>query len=148
MFEDIVDATKAHKNNDRLDWHLFNISHHCSYTALGPEKGEKETKPTQKVEELLLHGKEDAYMVSSSDPIPDDKEAYRQEQPPHIQARNTYERYLEKINGLKFLITMEQPITLRPRPIVFEISGKGLRRKGKSMTGAAVAVSSVTPRAG
>lgn len=148
VFEDIVDATKAHKNDERLDWHLFNIAHHCSYTALAPEKGEKETAPTPKVEELLQHGQADAYMVSSSRPIPDDKEAYDQEQPPHIQARKGYEKYLRMVKGRKFLVTMEEPNASHPAPIEFEISAQGLRLGGRGLAGAAALVSSVAPRAG
>jgi len=148
VFEDIVDATKAHKNDERLSWHLFNIAHHCSYTALAAEKGEKETVPTPKVEEFLLHGQADAYMVSSSRPIPDDKEAYDEEQPPHIQAKNAYEKYLKKVKGRKFLVTMEEPNASHPAPIEFEITAQGLRLGGKGLTGAAAVVSSVTPRAG
>jgi len=148
VFEDVVSITKYHKHDDRLDWHLFNIAHHCSYRALAPEKGERETTPTPKVKELLKHGKPDAYMVSSSNPISDDAAAYKQEQPPHIQARKAYERHLDEVGGRKFLVTMEEPNGFHPEPIEFEINEKGLRRAGKDRTGAAVAVGSVTPRAG
>jgi hypothetical protein len=147
-FEDIVDATRAHKNDDRLDWHLFNIAHHCSYTALGPDKGEKETKPTPKIEELLRHGKADAYMVSSSRPISDDKEAYKEDQPPHIQARKTYEKYLKEVEGRKLLVTMEEPNASHPAPIEFEITGQGLRLGSEAVKGAAAIITSYTPRAG
>jgi hypothetical protein len=147
-FEDIVDATKAHKNDQRLDWHLFKNAHHCSYTALGPDKGDKETEPTPKVEELLRHGKSDAYMVSSSTPISDDKEAYKEEQPPHIQARKTYEKYLKEVKGRKLLVTMEEPNASHPAPIEFEITGQGLRLSSESVKGAAAIISSYTPRAG
>ena len=148
VFEDIVDATKAHKNEERLDWHLFNIAHHCSYTALAAEKGEKETAPTPKVEELLLHGQADAYMVSSSRPIPDDGQAYDQEQPPHIQARKAYERYLKEVRGRSFLVTMEEPNANKPEPITFEVGSGGVTCKRSSFIGAPAIVSSRPPRAG
>lgn len=147
-FEDIVDATKWHKNDDRLDWDLFNIAHHCSYLALAPDKGEKETEPTAKVKELLEHGKTDAYIVSSSQPIPDDKEAYKQTQPPHIQARKTYEKYLEQVGGRDFLVTMEEPTASKPEVLEFEIGGQGLRLADKAVKGAAAVVTSYKPRAG
>lgn len=148
VFEDVVTTTKYHKRDDQLDWHLFNIAHHCSYRALAPEKGEKETIPTPKVKELLKHGKPDAYMVSSSNPISADAEAYKQDQPPHIQARKAYERHLDEVGGRKLLVTMEEPNGFHPEPIEFEITERGLRRAGKDRSGAAVAVGSVTPRAG
>lgn len=150
ILEDMVDATKRHKNDDRLNWNLFNIPHHCSYKALAPEgqKGDRETIPTEKVKELLRHGQPDAYIVSSSKPISDDAEAYKQEQPPHIQARNAYERYLKEVGGRKFLVTMSEPNGFNPEPIKFEIDAKGLRRVMKSSSGSRVAVVSVPPRAG
>lgn len=147
-FEDIVDATKWHKNDDRLDWHLFNIAHHCSYLALGPDKGDKETEPTAKVKELLQHGKADAYIVSSSAPIPDDREAYKQTQPPHIQARKTYEKYLDEVEGRDFLVTMEEPTASKPEVLEFEIGNQGLRLTDKALKGAAAVVTSYKPRAG
>lgn len=149
VLEDIVDITKYHKNEDRLDWDLFNIPHHCSAFALSPDKGEKETIPTKKVEELLLHSQAEAYIVSSSNPIlPDTADAYKQGQPPHIQAKKAYVKYLEKAKGRKFLVTMEEPNTTNPEPIIFEISGKGCRLIGKAVSGAAAIISSWAPRAG
>jgi hypothetical protein len=147
-FEDIVEATKWHKNDERLDWHLFNIAHHCSYLALGPEKGEKETKPTDNVKDLLKHGQKEAYIVSSSNPIPDDRAAYKQTQPPHIQARNTYEKHLEEVGGRDFLVTMEEPNTHKPQVLEFEISGQGLRLADKAVKGAAAIITTHKPRAG
>ena len=131
-----------------MDWDLFNIPHHCSYRALSPEKGDKETEPTEDVEQLLLHGQSDAYMVSSSEPIQDTQEAYKQEQPPHIQAKKAYVRYLKEVKGRKLLVTMEEPNTKKPEPIVFEITGSGCRLLAKTITGATSIITSPAPRAG
>jgi hypothetical protein len=147
VLDDIVAITKYHKNDHRLDWDLYNIPHHCSYLALGPEKGNDSTKPTDGVAELLGHGRKDGYIVSSSDPIENDKAAYEREQPPHIQARNTYVERLEKAGGRRFLVTMEEPSVLRPQPIVFEITGSG-GKLALTRSGTAAIVSSPTPRAG
>lgn len=147
VLEDIVKKSKAHRNEDRLQWDLYNIPHHCSYLALSDEKGEKETTPRPLIEELLLKGKEEAYMVSSSKPIPDTKEAYKEVQPPHIQARNAYERYLEKVKGREFLVTMEEPNGYKPEPLTFEIEKGGIKWQ-EVAAGAAAAVSTVAPRAG
>lgn len=148
VIEDIVSISQYHKRDDRLDWDIFNIPHHCSLKVLGPEKGDKETVPTDKVEKLLLHGQAGAFLVSSSNPIPDDKDSYTQDQPPHIQAKNTYKKYLDKVDGSDLLVTMEEPNGYKPEPIVFEISGKGCRRRIASIAGAAGIISSVAPRAG
>lgn len=147
VLEDIVNITQYHKNDDRLDWDLFNIPHHCSAYALSPEKGERETVPTPKVQELLLHGQHDAYIVSSSDPIPDTADAHTQDMPPHIQAKKAYVKYLNQVGGRKFLVTMEEPNTRAPEPIVFEISGLGCRLT-RVASGAAAIITSVPPRAG
>ena len=145
--EDIVRATRWHKNDDRLCWDLFNIPHHCSYLGLSDDKGAQETEPKPLVKDLLLQGKRDASIVSCSNPIPDEKEAYEQMQPPHIQARKAYERHRREVGGRKFLVTMEEPNARRPEPIVFEVGPQG-GSKRRSVTGAAAVISSTPPRAG
>ena len=115
--------------NETLEWDIFNIPHHCSYKALAAEKvdkklsegGERKTKPTDKVAELLNKGKVSSYMISSSNPIEEED----QDQPPHIEAKRCYEDYINKVNGAQFLVTMEYPNKTKPKPIVFEISNKG-----------------------
>lgn len=148
--EDVVNTTRYHKNDDRLAWNLFNIPHHCSYLALNEEgqKGERETEPKPLVKQLLLQGKPDSYIVSCSKPVIDKKESYDQIQPPHIQARNTYERYLKEVRGRKFLVTMEEPNANKPEPITFEVTFAGVTWKRSTSVGAAAVASSSPPRAG
>lgn len=148
--EDIVRITKYHKNEGRLAWDLYNIPHHCSYLALNEEgqKGDKETVPKPLIKELLLQGKRDAYIVSCSKPIPDTKESYKEFQPPHIQARNTYEHYLKEVGGRKFLATMEEPNANKPEPITFEIGRGGVTWKRSISIGAPAIITSSPPRAG
>jgi hypothetical protein len=146
--EEIVSITKYHKNEDRLTWDLFNVPHHCSYKALSDEKGEQETEPKPLVKELLEMGNSDAYEVSSSRPIVNNKEGREQIQPPHIQARKTYERYLKSTNGRKFLVTMEEPNANKPEPLIFEITADGITWKRSGAVGASAIVTSAPPRAG
>lgn len=148
VLEEIVDVTKYHGNDDRLAWNLYNIPHHCSYLALSDDKGESETTPKPKVQELLLKGKPDAYMVSSSKPIIDIKESYDQIQPPHIQAKKAYERYLRNITGRKFLVTMQEPNANKPEPLVFEITSSGVSWLKGLVGGAPSIITSRPPRAG
>jgi hypothetical protein len=146
VLEDIVEITKKHGNEGRLKWDLFNNPHHCSHHALNPEKGDYETIPLPLVEELLLYGQTGAYIVSSSHPITDSKEAYEQKLPPHIQAKNCYQKYLKQVNGRRFLVTMEEPNTQNPEPIEFKISSGGLSLSGsRSMNSL---ITTPTPRAG
>jgi len=148
VLEDIVRTTRYHKNDDRLEWNLYNIPHHCSYLSLSDDKGEKETEPKPLVAELLRQGRTDAYIACSSNPIPDLKESYSQEQPPHIQARKAYERYLDGVGGRRFLVTMEEPNANKPEPLLFEITGGGVSWKRSASIGAPAIVTSRPPRAG
>jgi hypothetical protein len=146
--EQIVQITLDHKNEDRLAWNLFNIPHHCSYKALSDEKGERETDPKPLVKKLLQMGKPEAYMVSSSNPIPDKKESYKSEQPPHIQARKAYEKFLADVGGRQFLVTMEKPDEERPQPLRFEVSKGGITWQRSRALGATLIANSRPPRAG
>jgi hypothetical protein len=146
--EDIVRITKWHKNDDRLAWDLLNIPHHCSYLSLSDVKGEKETEPKPLVKELLLAGKQDSYIVSCSKPVVDVKESYDQIQPPHIQARKAYERYLKEVKGRKFLVTMEEPNATKPEPLVFDVTAGGVSWTKMALIGAPAIVASRPSRAG
>lgn len=149
VLEEIVKITKSRKREDRLKWDLFNIPHHCSYKALNDEKGAKETIPKPLVKDLLLYGKESAYVLCSSNPIDDSKEAEEQKQPPHIQAQKCYQRYLKAVNGAKFLVTMEEPNKDKPEPIIFTIDSDGMVLKGPKLGPAlTIITSSPAPRAG
>jgi hypothetical protein len=149
VLEDIVAATKYHENIGRLEWDIYSLPHHCSYRTLSDDKGDTETIPKPLIKELLLLGKENAYIVSSSNPIEDTKEGREQKQPPHIQAKKCYERYLKEVDGAKFLVTMEEPNTTKPEPIIFEIDNNGISRGGKIFgSGISIITSKPAPRAG
>jgi len=148
VLEDIVRITQWHKNEDRLEWHLFNIPHHCSHHALNSEKGERETVPLPLVKELLMYGQTGAYIISSSKPIPDTREAYQQKLPPHIQARKCYERYLRQVSGRRLVVTMEEPNERKPQPLEFDITSGGVSLNTTVNSGVNIIVSSPAPRAG
>lgn len=148
VLEDVVQATKYHNNMGRLAWDLYNIPHHCSYLALSDDKGDTETTPKPLIKELLLQGKQGAYLVSSSDPILDTKEGREQQQPPHVQAKKCYERYLRGVGGARFLVTMEEPNAMKPEPIEFKVDSSGISLERKLTSAAAVITSSRAPRAG
>ncbi len=148
VLEDIISITQYHNREDRLEWDLFNIPHHCSYKALNKDKGDKETEPTEKIKELLELGRLNSYLVSSSKPIEDSKEAYNQEQPPHIQAQKCYKKYLKKVNGAALLVTMEEPKRDKPEPLIFKIEGRGISLDSKTAAAAAVITNTPAKRAG
>lgn len=148
VLDDIVSATKAHENMDRLAWDLYNIPHHCSYKALSEEKGEVETTPEAGAKEILLAGKKGGYLVSSSYPILDTKEGRERTQPPHIQAKNCYETYRKRTDGAKFLVTMEEPNGTKPEPLEFTVNDQGLSLTRAGNSAAAMLTSNPAPRAG
>jgi hypothetical protein len=148
VLHDIVYTTMQHGNEERLKWDLFNIPHHCSYKALGSEKGNLMTDAAPLVAQLLLHGQKGAYLVSSSKPIDVTPEAYTQVQPPHVQAKKCYEQYLKVVGGRKFLVTMEEPSISKPEPLEFQITSGGLHLNPYRNSGVGIIVSSPAPRAG
>ncbi|RLA54510.1 MAG: hypothetical protein DRR42_01635 [Gammaproteobacteria bacterium] len=151
VLADIVNITEAHGREDRLAWNLYSVPHHCSYLALAPdgEKGDTKTTPIEEVRRLLGYGKKNGYIVCSSKPIGSDKEAYEQIQPPHVQSKNTYEESLKEVSGRKFLVTMEEPNRIHPKPLEFKITAGGLSLSTTGAVAATTAAASSTPaRAG
>ncbi|STX39579.1 hypothetical protein [Legionella feeleii] len=151
VLDEIVSVSEYHGNEDRLKWDLINVPHHCSAFSLNTEKGVYETQPTEGVRKLLLHGRKEAYMISSSNPIPDNNDAYTQIQPPHIQAKKCYESHLKQVGGRKMFVTMEYPTIAAPKPIKFEISSYGCRIDNSNIqasTGISSVITSPANRAG
>jgi hypothetical protein len=148
IWASIVKVTKYHKREDRLHWNIFKLPHHCSYLALGPEKGEDETVPIAAVKWLFeTQSQQGCFVVSTSDPIP----SKDTDQPPHRQAANYYKGVMADRDG-DFIVTMEHPSADAAEPIVFEIGQDGVtyRQLGSSGTGrgrlaAAIAAARGTP---
>ncbi|HUT28856.1 MAG TPA: hypothetical protein VMX13_03605 [Sedimentisphaerales bacterium] len=133
IWDKLIEITESHGNERRLEWDIFKISHHCSYTALNQDdKGRTKTEPTENIKRMFEKGDGKSYLVSSSWPIDDESE------PPHKQAAN----YYDGLDG-ELLVTMEQPNRRSPKPIVFEISNLGHR---KLLLGASAAVSTIASR--
>jgi hypothetical protein len=144
---DIVYITTKKGNDERLDWDLFRISHHCSYTALSDEKGEEETVPRAEVASLFERGSDNCLLVSSSYPIPTDDT----EQPPHRQAAAYYQRIArERGDERNFVVTMEWPSSDRPRPVIVKTSQYGfvLEKDPGTMGGVAAVIRRPSQRVG
>ncbi len=145
---DIVQVTKAHSNEDRLLWDLMKLFHHCSYLALGPERGTNETKAVPEVKWLFeTQGRDDGVIVSTSWPIPakgskEDKDI----QPPHRQAANHHRRVVKQLDG-QFTVTMEEPSKTKPRSFGYEITAFGVAAIISAPMVSAYAAAD-TPRAG
>ena len=141
---DIVNITLAHNRAHRLDWDLFKLPHHCSYTALSSEKGKDKTEPVGEVKWLFEQGKYRGVIVSTSKPIPKDDE---DDLPPHRQAANYYRERAADISG-EFIVTMEHPQESKPEPLVITIGGGGAAIRKTITGGAATVISRRAPRAG
>jgi hypothetical protein len=147
--EQIVTTTKRHKREERLLWDIFKIPHHCSYTAVGPDKGEDETKPTDEVKWLCeSRGSERSTIMSTSWSIPakgsdQDKDV----QPPHRQAAAYYKRVAANKDG-QFKVTMDLPSASKPKPTTIEITERGARLLTVSAAVGAASVVSTPARAG
>jgi len=125
QLDEIVRVTKLKKNEARLEWDIYDIPHHCSYTAIGPEKGKDKTTPTDNVKWLHEQGQSGGILVSSSKPIPTDDS---DNQPPHRQAAAYYRDVANDVDG-EFVVTMEHPKKAAPEPLVIEVTDKGAALK-------------------
>ena len=148
--DDIVRITEYHDNNSdgdrakRLRWDLTHLPHHTSYKSLGPEKGENQTEPVERVERLYEeYGNERGRMISTSKPIKNEETT----QPPHHQAASYYESVAEALDG-EYLVTMEHPSKKNPKPLVIEIGSSGASVKKVLGSGVGVIGNTPSPRAG
>jgi hypothetical protein len=142
---DIVDVTRAKQRDERLECDVIKLWHHCSYTAIGPEKGEEKTEPVEQVKWLFEEKlQQNAIIVSTSKPIPSDD---GDPQPPHRQAASYYRDCVAAVGG-EFKVTMEHPNGFKPEPLVIEIDSSKARIRKRFVSGAAAAVTSRAPRAG
>ncbi|MDP8238822.1 MAG: hypothetical protein P9X24_07015 [Candidatus Hatepunaea meridiana] len=120
ILSEVVSITKAKKREERLQWDIFDIPHHCSYLALSSEKGKKITMPVPDVKWLLDQGNDRCLMISSSKIITNEDTT----QPPHMQAAECYRTAANSSEG-EFIVTMEHPNTSNPEPIVITIGKEG-----------------------
>jgi hypothetical protein len=146
---EIVNITKFHRHEDRLEWDVFKLSHHCSYTGIGPERGTEKTEPTEETKWLYEEkGLSRAIMVSTSWPIPvkgpkEDESV----QPPHRQAHAYHQSHTDKRSG-KLKVTMEHPKQSAPERLIIEIDGTKARLVENFLGGVSVITSRPAPRAG
>jgi beta-lactamase superfamily II metal-dependent hydrolase len=142
---DIVNITKYYRNEHRLQWDILHVSHHSSYTAIGPNKGEEETEPNPEVKWLIEDQSNDkCRIISPSLPII----SIDTVQPPHRQAANYYKRIVNEKKGY-YYVTMEHPSTRAPEELSFEIDAFNcMSLKLKETGNATFPFFAPTPRAG
>lgn len=143
VLSEIVRITKYHGRDERLEWDVFKLPHHCSYGVLAAEKGKEETVPDAEVNELFEKGTTGCIIVSPSRVIPDEDT----DQPPHRQAAAYYRKQTKKKQG-QFLVTMEYPTRSAPEPLVINITSLGPQLDRKARTAATAFAGATAPRAG
>jgi hypothetical protein len=124
VWSDIVKVTRHFGNDHRLAWDIFHISHHCSYTALGSDKGVDETVPNDNVKWLFeTMGSQRSWLISPSWSILITDEI----QPPHKQAAAYYRR-IKNLKQGEFKVTMDHPKQSNPEPLTYIIDSLSCTR--------------------
>jgi hypothetical protein len=143
VWQDVVGVSEANENETRLDWDIFKVAHHCSYSALAGEAGMGQTVPIDEVKRLFERGVSGGILVASCNPINCDAT------PPHPEAAAYYAAVTASIDG-EWLVTMEYPDEESPKPIVIHIGEDGVSvdRASKRWSGAAAVVGASSPRFG
>jgi hypothetical protein len=145
VLSDIVKNTRKHKRDERLEWDVFELPHHCSYLSLGPDKGKDKTEPVPDVKWLFeVQAHPNAVAVATSKAIPPNDDDI---QPPHRQAANYY-RDTAQDRGGEFKVTMEHPKVSAPEPLVINIDRHKATIEKRAPTIAAAVISRPAPRAG
>jgi hypothetical protein len=147
---DIVMTTKKHKREERLEWDIFKLPHHCSYKTIGPERGRDKTVPEADVKVLFEEkSNEGCIIVSPNKPIPiKGTEEDNADQPPHRQAKNYYVEDVVNPKDGEFRVTMEHPSVSHPQPLVIEIRSSGASLLKRISVGAPAVTTRPAPRAG
>lgn len=145
IWEEIQDQSKAHGNEDKLDFDIFIAPHHCSWTYFNdvPYKKGETDEPVESSKDLIKdHKMTGAVIIASSKQIKDDDD-----NPPHYPAK---EEYVKLIGLDKFISLAEEPDSKNPKPVVYEVTSTGFQRKDKNQqkgsAGAAIGSSGTTGR--
>lgn len=118
-WDQVLQKSKDHENEDRLEWNIFQSPHHCSWSFFNdvPYENDENKEPKESSLEILDYQLETAYIVASSKKVLSEKP-----NPPHQAAKD---EYLGKLGSEEsFLNTGVYPEENEPKPIIFEI-GKG-----------------------
>jgi len=130
----IVKSTIRHGNEDRLEWDLLKLFHHCSYKALNVnDRGVDKTTPVSEVAWLIEEqGQDRSIIVSSSKQIPTRGSKEDDKQPPHRQAAAYYRPIQTKRKG-DFVVTMDKP--KKPAKISITAFGASLALSSPAVAG-------------
>lgn len=141
VWEQILEKSKKHNNEDKLKWDLFLAPHHCSWTFFNDTPYKDNKMPKDYALEFLDYRNENAHIVASSAKIINDDN-----NPPCYQAKLEYEK---KVGDIKFKNTAMHKDEKAPKPLVYTITeDDGLMLQKTTAAAAATILSSSAPRAG
>lgn len=141
-----TDCTAMEKIRDRsddedLEYDLLMASHHSSWTFFSTESTEK-GEASKKVLEFLDKKRDGAWVISSSRT---QAAAKKDVLPPHERAVKEYKK---KVGDDHFLVTQEHPNEREPKPIIFDITSRGVKQRTRQESSVSVVVSRESPRLG
>lgn len=129
-----------HKNDSsKLEYDVLLTPHHCSWHSLSYDswKDCKDPKINNNARSALAQANSDATLISSSNPIKDDKN-----DPPCWGAKKEYEKIANNAGSHgKFLCLEEYPDEKEPEPYEIEIHQEGHKRPGKKALASAAIIS-------
>ena len=141
VWEQILDKSKSHNNEDKLNWDLFLAPHHCSWTFFNDTPYKDNKTPQDYALEFLDYNNKNAQIIASSTKILDNDK-----NPPCYEAK---QEYVKKVGDSKFKNTAEHKNEKAPEPLVYTITeDDGLMLLKSSTAAATTILSSSTPRAG
>lgn len=144
LLQDIVNITQYHGNEERLEWDVFKLPHHCSYKSLAEEKGTDKTVPVDEVKWLFEEqGQKGGIIISTSNPIPSEET----KQPPHMQAAKYYKDMISEHDG-EFIVTMEHPKVSAPEQLTIEVTESKARVLKQAAKASITIISQTSPKAG
>jgi hypothetical protein len=139
----IFETTEAHEGNIQfLYWDATLAPHHCSKKAMfWKDEGEDEESFRKDIMDLFeKYRKDGAIIVASANADFTDEDG---DNPPHGKARRKYEAIVDAGN---FICTHEHPDEENPKPIVLEVTGDGLTKRGLSASAGLASVASAVDR--
>ncbi len=126
------------RHANRMEWLSYDLMlapHHCSWHSLSHDSWSKcdNPKASEAAKSALGQANSGAVIVSSSNPIKDDKS-----DPPCFGAKQEYKKILTPKNG-QFYCTGEHPTESKPEPLEFNLTALGVQKAARTAKGKASA---------
>lgn len=127
-------------DDEDVQWDIWQAPHHCSKSVMYRRENGRDVLDKALMERIEAAGSGEAWVVSSSEPVPSQDE--EGQNPPHAAAKRRYEEIV--VDG-HFICTQEHPDRESPMPVVIATSQTGCEHagvrqsNGKSLSAAVIA---------